>query len=55
MKPTVILTNFILSIVALSAGLIALPWFFIACAILIRADKLGKMDSLKNKLGFNDL
>lgn len=55
MKPTIILANFILSIVGLSAGLIALPWFFFACTILIRADKSGEMDNLKTKLGLNDL
>lgn len=55
MKAYLIITNFALSIFGLSAGLIGLPWFFISCTILIRADKKGTMDNLKNKLGFDEL
>ncbi len=55
MKANLILTNFVLSIIGLSAGIIALPWFFIACALLIRADKNGTMDKVKKQLGFDNL
>lgn len=55
MKAIIILANFILSFIALSAGLIALPWFFISCTILIRADKKGTMDNIKKRIGFEEL
>lgn len=55
MKAIIIFANFVLSIIGLSAGLVALPWFFIACLLLIRADKKGTMDRLKQRMGFDEL
>jgi len=55
MKAKLILANFVLSFVALSAGLIALPWFFISCTILIRADKKGTMDKLMKRFKIDEL
>lgn len=55
MKAKLILANFVLSIVGLSAGLIALPWFFISCAIIIRADKAGTMKEINKLLKIDEL
>ncbi|HBX44447.1 MAG TPA: hypothetical protein DEG28_00940 [Porphyromonadaceae bacterium] len=64
MKAKIILVNFMLSFIGLSidtenspfwAGLVAIAWFLISGAILIRADRRGAMDNLKRKFKINDL
>lgn len=55
MKAKLILANFALSIIGVSISIIALPWFFIACTMLIRADKAGTMDKINKQLKIDDL
>ena len=55
MKAKLILANFVLSMVGLSAGIVALPWVFIACTMLIRADKPGTMKENNNLLKIDKL
>jgi len=55
MKAKLILANFVLSIIGLSAGLIALPWFLIACALLIRADRAGTMNKINKYFKIDEL
>lgn len=64
MKSILILINFVLSFLGLcidtSTGsilppIIGLVWFCLSCYILIRADKAGTMDKLKEKLNYDNL
>lgn len=64
LKAVLILLNFALSFVGLCVdtahgpiwtSIVGLAWFGGSCALLIRADKKGTMDNLKQLMGFDEL
>lgn len=55
MKSKLILANFALSLLGVFISIVALPWFFIACTMLIRADKAGTMDKINKQFKIDDL
>lgn len=55
MKAKLILVNFALSLLGVFITIVALPWFFIACTMLIRAHNAGTMDKINKQLKIDDL